>query len=112
MTEYDMAMNAERMNKVSARVSSNIASFINEFPDVTVFDIIEYSKLMNVTCAKIIAQNALKGDKHPCVREVIQDMNTSSLQLLDALIPDDPSLADDFVWDEPTQAEEVQEPQE
>ncbi len=103
----DTMFTAERLTKVANRASSNINTFITEFPDVTVYDLMEYIKMLNVYGAKIIASSSFKNGVRPNVRTVITDLNDATLQALDNLIPMNPELADDYVWEEPkTEVEE------
>lgn len=95
------ANDVDKVALVSNRAVSSINTFINEFPDVTVFDLMEYMKFFNVYGAKIIAGNSLKNGEHPNVRTVINDVSTASIEMMEALIPTNPELADDFVWPKP-----------
>lgn len=98
MAEENKA-NDSRIKLVAGRATSNINTFISEFPDVTVFDVMEYMKFITVYGAKIIAGSSLKDGKHPNVRTVIRDICESSIETMDALVPTNPELADDFDWE-------------
>ena len=104
--EYEN-VNQERIALIANRASSSINTFIGEFPDVTVYDLIEYVKFFEIYGAKVIAGNALKDGKRANVRTVMTDVHASALESLDALVPGNPELADDYVWDEPQPEVEV-----
>ena len=103
MAEDQPEFNEERLKMVVNRASSNINTFITEFPDVTVYDLMEYVKMFTIYGAKLIAGSSLKDGAHPNVRTVIIDLNASTLEVLDNLIPTNPELADDFDWNAVTE---------
>lgn len=94
----------EKVSMIANRATSSVNTFITEFPDVTVFDLMEYVKLFTVYGAKVIAGSSLKDGKHPNVRTVINDLHESAIECLESLQAVNPELTDDYEW--PTESAE------
>lgn len=101
---------AEKGRMVTYTAIENLNKFASSRQDMTVFDIMEYIKLTNIYGAKLISQGALKGNRHPNVKTVIEDVFYSTLQMRADLEPMNPELADDFVWPDEAQAQPVEAP--
>ena len=101
---------AEKNKMITYTTIENLNKFASSRADMTVFDIMEYIKITNIYGAKLIAQGALKGDRHPNVKTVIEDMFSSTLQMRAELEPMNPELADDFVWPDEAQPQPVEAP--
>lgn len=93
-------INENRIRMVTNRASSSINTFITEFPDVNVYDVMEYIKMLTIYGAKIIAGSSFKNGERPNVRTVINDLHQSTIEALDALIPINKELADDYKWED------------
>lgn len=102
----DEVVEDKRIKLIANRATSSVNTFVTEFPDVTVFDVMEYVKFLTVYGAKVIAESSLKEGKHPNVRTVINDICASSIETMEALASINPELADDYVWPGDAVAEE------
>lgn len=89
-----------KMKQMSELAIGNINNMIEKDPAMTVFEVMEYIKITNLYGAKIISRGAFKGDVHPNVRTVLEDLHTATMELKQSLEEINPELKDDFVWPE------------
>ena len=90
----------EKSQLLPSKAIDDMNSLLSVRDDINVMDIFTYLKFMNVYGAKVISQASLKGDMHPNVRTVLEDIHITSLALRNELEAINPELADDYIWPE------------
>ena len=103
-------INIEKIKKIADIVDNDVMSMMEKLGEgATLFDLMTYSELVTLQCAKLISMSSLKDGKRVNVRTVINDIQKDTLNALDVLVIDNPELADDYKWPSPTEEKSAEE---
>ena len=101
--EMQEQMNADvqniikRMDNISYRASVALECFGREFPEANVMDVATFMKYILIDGCAILSKTALMNGEHACVKQIMNDVYSDSIAMVDKLIPQHPELADDYM---------------